>query len=447
MDSLNFPDVFGFISEAPRFQAGVIQAAAAVRPPVIQPGQRFDTLVLIQNMADCPAEVTLTVQLPNARHFRVEKSQLVVRVEAAEVGYAAVPVMTAPNLPPGDGYNIGVEIGVKSAAQKPGRIRQGDGGAPFQLGALPERQQVELAQLQKLTFSGKKRGGILRAGGGIETPLVVRPGKPSETQKTKSGWVSLWTMGDIEDAALLLQKNAELFRLRFLPHLKRAELFEPLLQKTVERFEKAGYPLLPFEAKTITRLLVLILEFANISATAQNRVDAGIYYVEPLMAGSLPEDRDHFALPHWVDVMLRAAARDSRIVHAPGKAIAHFAYDALLYDAAMYGFFEVERATGEDLGTADEMRAYTEAMLGRLNRAGMMNFSYTYMPLVLGGVIVQDRVLLPDEKLGDVLNDLKGLLDCRADEQTEDTELIFELSDRIITQSLRKYGSLDSRNR
>jgi len=154
-------------------------------------------------------------------------------------------------------------------------------------------------------------------------------------------------MSDLDDAGLLVQKCAELMRLRFLPKLTRGELFQPLLQKTVERFGKAGYPLLPFEAKTMTRLMVLLLEFANLSVTAQHIVDAGIYYVEPLMSGKVRENNDPLILPHWVDVILRAAVRDPRIANAPSKAVAHFAYDALMYDAVMYGFFEIERATGK----------------------------------------------------------------------------------------------------
>jgi len=82
------------------------------------------------------------------------------------------------------------------------------------------------------------------------------------------------------------------------------------------------------------------------------------------------------------------------------------------------------------------MKSYADAMIGRMLKPGEMNFSYTYLPLVLGGILVQDRVLLPDEKLKDILNELKDLLDHRAEEHTEDTDLIFELQTGLLPNRL-----------
>lgn len=449
---MNLPDVFGTITSAAPNLTGPIQAAVAIRPPTVHPGQRFDVIVLLQNIADAPVEVALMLHVPDKSgggkkgHFRAEKTQVALRLEAAEVGYAALPLMAAPDVTPGSNYSVGVEINTKTQAQKPERMRSGEQPAPFDPASVSTLQQQEITQLRKLGFSSKTRGGILR-GKVLEAPFDIQPGKAAEANKTRSGWVSLWTLGDLQDVTALLSRCAELMRLRFVPRLRRTEAFQPLLQKTTERFEQAGYPLLPFEANAITRLLTLILEYANISATAQNIVEAGTFYIEPLMSGKLPNDGEALTLPNWTAVMLRQVARDARVAAAPGKAIAHFAYDALLRDAIMHGFFEVERATGEDLGTEDEMHAYTQSWMERFAQRGQMNFNYVYMPLVLGGIIVQDRLLLPDEKLPDVLNNLKDLLDHRLDEQTEENALIFELSERVVTQALRKYGSLDSRNR
>jgi hypothetical protein len=69
-----------------------------------------------------------------------------------------------------------------------------------------------------------------------------------------------------------------------------------------------------------------------------------------------------------------------------------------------------------------------------------LDFSRVYMPLVLGGVIVYDRVMMPDEKLGELLEDMRDILNERKVEQNPDNEIIFNIAARLIDQAMMKYG-------
>jgi predicted O-methyltransferase YrrM len=69
-----------------------------------------------------------------------------------------------------------------------------------------------------------------------------------------------------------------------------------------------------------------------------------------------------------------------------------------------------------------------------------MDFSRTYMPLVMGGIIVYDNVLTEGERLGELLQELRTILDKRSAARDESTEAIFHMAEQLIDQALMKYG-------
>src|SRR5690606_7741997 len=120
------------------------------------------------------------------------------------------------------------------------------------------------------------------------------------------------------------------------------------------------------------------------------------YNLEP----ALEKRARDLQLPRWFDGMLRAVARDERVMSHPVAAVARLLYMPLLSDAIDLGFALVERNTGEDVGTDREKTDYAERLLASLaHRNGGMNFTHAYMPLVLGGIIVNDRVTASDDDI------------------------------------------------
>lgn len=446
--TLNYPDVFGYITDAPRHAVGVVQVALAVRPGVVRAGRPFEVIMLIQNASDAPVDVRVALQVPEKDaagqkgKFITGVEHLVVGIAPAEVGYVTLPMSTLPDTAVGNNYSIGMDISVKPL-EKPNRVRDPEGGSIFNPGALSAEKRQIIEDLKKLTFSTQKRG-FLR-GNALETNLSILAGKVGTPLKLKPGWTSLWTLEDQNDTQLLLEKHREAMRVNVLPKLRRRAVYEPLLQKTRERFDQAGYPLRDVEAGVIARLLTLILEFANASKTSKGAFEAGIYNLEPRLAEKRLNVDESQPLPRWATALLRAAARDERVLSVPVRAIPHFAYNDLLVDGMIYSFKEIEKATGHDLGTDDEMVSYAEMVVEKLGKSGEMDFSHAYMPLVIGGILICDQMLLPDERLGDLLDEIKYLLEEHEEEQNEENEMIFEIAQTVIEHSLRKYGALDNR--
>jgi hypothetical protein len=64
-----------------------------------------------------------------------------------------------------------------------------------------------------------------------------------------------------------------------------------------------------------------------------------------------------------------------------------------------------------------------------------------YLPLVLGGALVDDYVLLPQEQPLDNLHALLEVVrDHEADGRTADNAFVLDISEKVIDYALRKYG-------
>ncbi len=457
----NYPDVYAHITSTPRLNVGVVQVALATRPRIVRAGRPFEVIMLVQNAADVAVDVAVRLHLPekdaagNKGRFIAGVERLVVGINPAEVGFVTLPVATMPDTAVSSDYSVGMELSVKPL-EKARRVRLPEGGGAFNPRQVSREARDQIEQLQALKFSTQKRG-LLR-GNILETKFSVLEGKIGTPLELKPGWVSLWTLDNQDDIELLLDKYMDVLWRRVLPVLKRDRLYEPLLARTVERFEKAAYPLTPVEAAALAKLLTLVVEFGGPGEqAAQVGPIAGEYDVYAIIKNrraranstqvNLFEDDEPTPadLPRWTKAFLRALARDDRVGRVPAKAIAYFAYDDLIHDALMFGFRVIERDTGEDLGTEEEMQNYAEMVVQKLGKQGELGFSYVYLPLLLGAVLVADQSLVGDERLVDVMKTLREIVDAREDEHTDDNDDVFDMAHRVVNLTMRKYGLLDNR--
>jgi hypothetical protein len=60
--------------------------------------------------------------------------------------------------------------------------------------------------------------------------------------------------------------------------------------------------------------------------------------------------------------------------------------------------------------------------------------------LILGGVIIYDRIIMPGETVSDSLVEISNALDEREYERDADNELVFKMGEMLISRALQKYG-------
>lgn len=421
--------MLGYIAGGARAVIGAVQVAAAVKPPAVRPGQSLVALLLVQNAADTRVEVAATLHLPKS--FSGQSVRFVASLAAGEVGVISLPLAAQPDAREGQ-HKLGIEVDARPLA-KPERVREADGGSLFDPRSLPPERLRRLDALKAMTFSASKRLGRNIVETGVE---VLSGGAAAAADGQAAAWISLWTAADIPDDRLLLVHFGNLLRARALPQLKRANTLPPLISATVARFDKAGYALRPVEALMIAKVMALILEYAAPAGFSHPVLEAGIYDLTPALSGSPTAG----PLPRWGRTYLRLLARDERAAAQTPAVIARMAYEPLLRDAIDLSFNLVERATGEDVGAESEKADYADRLLVALGGGTGIDFARAYMPLVLGGIIVNEQTATAGTNFVEALRDLWALLDERRLEAGDNGQPVIEIAEQLIERMLQTYG-------
>ena len=161
--------------------------------------------------------------------------------------------------------------------------------------------------------------------------------------------------------------------------------------------------------------------------------------------------RDPFKLdplptfPHWFRSFIAALEQDERVASYPEQVIPRYFYDDLLRDALDFSFSLVDGATGEDLGSAEERVDYREGVIAALAAKSGIDFSRVYLPLVLGGILVNDLLTIEREIPADLLRSVSSTLEDRAAELSESNEAVYTMTQEIIARMGQRYGLIAGR--
>lgn len=435
----NYPDILGHITGGPRLNFGVVQVALAVRPRVVRAGRSFEAILILQNASDGEVDVAVNLHLPeqdakkNKGKFVTKTGRLLVGLQPAEAGYVTLPVSCLPDTAISDGYKISMTIEGKPQG-KPKRIRLAEGGGEVVIRQLQEESRTRLEDLKKLSYSAGKTGLLAS---GVSVPFSVMGGSLGQIVDLKPEWVSLWTLTDHMDERLLLERYREILVTQILPAINRSKLFPALLEETQLRFSAAEYALKPIEAVFITKLLMSILEMAAPREDNFDYLGETIYNLTLLLKKGQPGDAQ---LPYWTSSLLHILARDQRAAVYLEQIFTRMVYADLVRDAATHAFHMINTVTGENLGSDTDVQTYVDQLAHVLNEKGQFDFTHVYMPLILGSVIIYDRIMVQDENVSDSLIGMSNALDERGYERNADTELIFRIGETLISRALQKYG-------
>jgi hypothetical protein len=438
----SYPDILGYITGGERCNINVMQLALAVRPRVVRAGRHFETILLVQNASDVDVDVTASLTLPEVDakkqkgRFLSKKNRLLVGVRPAEVGYVVLPMSCLPDTAVSDSYKIEMEITVKPL-KKPARIRTVEGGGEVVVDYLRDEPREKLEELKKLTFSTTKRFGLRDV---LEATFSVMPGRIGQMVDFQPGWVNLWHMTDYVDERLVLEKYGTLLTNSILPRLKKEFVLDALIATTKKRFADAGYPLQPLEALYIGKMLTLILEMAEPLEETYDYLGQPVFNVAQTVKNGFPKEGGA-RFPHWCNSLLEIIAKDEQKANTDlVEIVTEKLYDDLLRDAIPHAFRMIKTITGEDLGTEVEVHDYTENLIKNLDQKSGMDFTHTYMPLVIGGIIVYDRVISGAEEISDSLRGMHDVLTERESEVDENNDLVFMITKQMVNRSLQRFG-------
>ncbi|HRE46474.1 MAG TPA: hypothetical protein PLD47_02010 [Aggregatilineales bacterium] len=419
----NYPDILGALSGGTRHSFDALQVAVSPRPVRVEGGKPFSIIVLLQNCLNVDIDAVIVPEFPEVdtagkKNIITTKLMKPLRIglRPGEVGYAELPLQVTHQATPGEGYQVGADITVEVKGRNPTRVRDANGGIPVVWDDFPPERQPILEPIQGLGYAATPRGRMTGRSGVVTAPLMILPaaiaGLPPDR---KPNYVSLWTSADYVDVTALIQAGKPAIE-GILKKLTRTVAFFALLKQTQTLFTAARYRLWAGEAVMIAKLMVQVLESGE---------------ALPIGASTVK--------PRWYAALEDMAKKQTASLK-PGSAeplLIGRLYKHLLYDAAMFGFSALEAVTREDFGTPEEMAEFTENLIHSLEGGNLpLDFSRAYLPLVLGGIIANNVVVMPSERANETVNLLHYALQQRADERDDYTDFIFAMANDLLDRAL-----------
>jgi hypothetical protein len=413
-----YPDVLGAITGGTRINMDQLQVALGVFPQRTFLNQPLELILILQNMIDQNMQVKVAIQLPsedkkgNPVVIDTPKKMLSLGIRPGEVGVLRTPLVPRP--PTAPGTQLPVRVAVRYRAAKPGRaVRPPSGGAPPSiLGVSSFKLQV----LRDVAFSAhmwKDSPDILTTYFDI-APKVM----PDLAPDLKPRYESLWTHEEMAGERELVRAKIEDAR-GVANGLTRGAVYRPLLNAVDERFASRDLALHPGEVKAIAKMLTYALD-----------------------EGMELEPGFEVESSRWFQTLCQVLAHDETVEEWDrGTLTIRYLFEAAMYDAILLGFSVIEPKVNEDLGNADERVSYANRVLSWYAGQGQSDLSYAYLPLVMGGIAINEFVKTRDENPWIMIEEMREALAGRSRLFTGELVAIFKLTDQLLTkaeESLRR---------
>lgn len=441
----NYPDILGFITGGERLLvANCVEVAIAARPQTVTAGKPFALVALLQNVTDVSVKVMAVLQLPgrdadgqNGR-FAAKQTSMEITLFPAEVGYLVLPVNCRIETATGDGYTIGATFHAK-ALGKPRRVRSE--GAPASLDYYFQFTPTTLERLSRLknhTFSVAKRGFL--GGKTLTSEFTVKPGGEQKITRKNPNYIRLWTLSANTDARPLVERYAHVLVRQVIPQLETEALYRALMPVTQQRLWSTGYDIAESETHYITKLMISTLQLARETQSNPAYDGEDVYRLAYTVEKDWPDDGTPIPVPHWARTLLERIGHDAMVSDNTISALTGPLYGDLLDDAIHHGFALVNKQTGFSF-SRDDMTAYsaqvTDSLWDPESSLGMIEI---YLPLVLGGILVDESVIISHENKLENLHAVREILESAKANASQDDQLVIDLAEDMIAKVMVKYG-------
>ncbi|HEX2905525.1 MAG TPA: hypothetical protein VHO69_01595 [Phototrophicaceae bacterium] len=405
-----YPDVLGAITGGTRIAMDKIQCALGIFPRRTYINQTVEVVLILQSMVDQNMQVKVGLQLPtqdkkgNPVIIETPKKMLSFGMRPGEVGVLHLPIVPLPPTQPGTGFPVRIAVRYRTANENPRPVRPPDGGAPPTVLSI---SQFKLHALQEVEFTAHTWNQSAEI---ITAYFDIAPKRlPLANQELKVRYESLWTHEEMANELELVQSKVQ-DAIYLSAGLTKATVYKPLLATIEERFAKRWMPLHPGEAKAIAKIMTYTL-------------DEGL----DLEPGFKMQDS------RWFQTLCQMLAHDPNLDQvSKGDLAVDYLFDSALYDAILLGFAVVQPKVKENLGSPAERVNYANRLLNWFFGQGEADLSYVYLPLVLGGLVVNQFVTLRDDNPWIVLRELREAYRGRARLATGEAAVIFQITRALL---------------
>ena len=407
-----YPDVLGSITGGTRIAMDKLQCALGIFPQLTYINQPVEAILILQNMVDQPMQIKVGLQLPsqdkkgNPVVIDTAKKTIAFNMRPGEVGVLHIPIIPVPPTQPGSGFPVRVAVRYRTPNEGQA-VRPPAGGAPPSVLTI---SSYKLQALREVAFSAHTWNQSAEI---ITSYFDVAPKRiPPMGQDLQPRYESLWTMQEmVEERELALAKVEDARRVA--SGLTRMTVYQPLMAAVEEHFAERGMPLHPGETRAIAKMMTYTL-------------DEGLE-LEP---GFSTEDS------RWFQTLCQVLAHNPDIEYLDkGELVNRYLFEATLYDAILLGFSTIDPKVKEDLGDLTERLNYANRVLAWFAGQGDADPSYIYLPLAMGGVVVNMLVASKDENPWLVVDQLTEANRGRARLASGEMATIFKVMDSLLNQA------------
>jgi hypothetical protein len=372
-----FPDIMGeYINNPERFETDNIQYGGQFDPETIAPGEATALYLFLQNTVDAPVKINIQIQIPKTGGLfrggkpilQIGDSNLQVEMGPAAAGLLTVPVATTEHTKAGQ-HAMTLELKAKTTG-KGERVRPTKSQSKLDQKLIDNPVGLNLVGALGATFvtkAAKKAMFTLN----IEGAGQALP-QPSQLQHVYQ------TMWEKEQLQLFNQAHHELSlrQTKLQEELSAESLYVALYSESVNRFADAGMPLRIGEAIIMAKILTYSCQFFLSSPARRNGLLVPIW---------------ERALDGGVDT-----ANALQVIRGAG-------FNHILRLSIALSFGLVAQATGRQAWSLEERQAVIHHIADNIEIGETTDEDFLYLPLVMGGTLIANKLILHGEDLNHTL--------------------------------------------
>ena len=404
-----YPDVLGAIAGHLHVSfEDVLQAAVGLFPHRAYLNQPVEIIIILQNMIDQNMDLKIALHLPSKAAdgtsimITTPKKMVSMTLTPGEVGVLRMPIVAI--LPTQPANDLPVQVAIRYRARNGKAVRPPTRGAPpsalsvspFKLQVLRDIEWVD--QPQNLSPEN------------VTVRFDIAPKRlPAVSQTLKPTYEVLWSQQQMSDERRNILGQMDEARL-LATTFTRMAIYDPLYRMVDDTYATLGLPLHPGEVGAITKMLTYTID-------DRSRLDPQ-YKVE--------EQR-------WFQVLCQVLAHDPAVAQwQPGEIVTHYLFDAVMYDAILLAFTVIRSRVKVNLGDREERINYANRVTRWLAGQADPDLVYIYLPLALGGVVVNHQVTWQNDNPWNVIDGLREAYRGRVRLVEGDAMEIFDMLDKLL---------------
>lgn len=389
--AVSFPDIIGeYVVSPERFQTGGVQYVGYFEPAKIVPEQVTNLYLFMQNVLDVPLDVIIEADVPRVGSglfrsgspaLRVAKPALQVQMSEGEAGLLTFPVSTTEHVQSGE-YLLTLELRV-TAKGRGNRVRPTQFTSKLGAKSLIDNiVGLDLASTMGTTFVEKP---VKKA----TFPLQIA-GKPQLSERAPKlghNYQTMWTR-DQMDLFNRAVHELNLRQVKLKNELISEAVYATLYAESTARFADVGLPLRIGEAIIMAKILTYSCQ----------------YFL------STPDRWNGLLVPMW------ERALDANLDTTDALQVFRtVGYYHLLRLAIAMSFGLIARAVGRQLWTMEERQAVNDHISDSIETGQTLNVEFLYLPLLIAGTAINDRLTLEGEDPRHTLALMKQAYETRPD--------------------------------